>query len=73
MDYSAFIDLSMLNDDAKKELEIFYKYLLFKYREKRQDDESKKQKTERLKSFADENLIYLPKDYKFNRQEANER
>jgi hypothetical protein len=73
MDYSAFIDLSILNDDAKKELELFYKYLLFKYRKKGQNGDSKKQKAERLLTFADKNLIHLPKDYKFNRQKANER
>jgi hypothetical protein len=72
MDYSAFIDLSILNDDAKKELELFYKYLLFKYRKKGQNGDSKKQKAERLLTFADKNLIHLPKDYNlFNSQIQN--
>jgi len=73
METSAFIDLNSLNGEARKELESFYEYLVFKYKSsgnKKKKGESKKQKFEK---FADEHLINLPEDYKFNRDELHER
>ena len=32
MDYTAFIDINSLTEEARKELENFYEYLIFKYK-----------------------------------------
>ena len=34
MEYSAFINLNSLSEEAKKELKIFYEYLIYKYNKK---------------------------------------
>ena len=73
MDYTAFIDLNSLTGEAKKELESFYEYLIFKYKKKikrKPDEENKKEKFEK---FANNHLINLPENFKFNRDEAHER
>jgi hypothetical protein len=74
MEHSAFINIDLLSQEAKKELETFYEYLLFKYKQPRkakQDDAGTQIK--KFREFADSHLIHLPADYKFDREEANER
>lgn len=74
MEYSAYININDLADEAKKELELFYEYLLFKYKQPKQEKKATPgNKVERFKTFADQHLIDLPADYKFSREEANER
>lgn len=68
MGYSAFIDLNSLTEEARKELESFYEYLVFKY---------KKVKKQKPKNQADKNKFSAirldTKGFSFNREEANER
>ena len=68
MNHAAFIDLNPLTDEAKKELEIFYEYLIFKYKKIK----NKKLNVHKVKkNFS---AIQLDtKGFKFNREEANER
>jgi len=70
MEYSAFIDMNLLSEEAKIELENFYEYLLFKYKRKKRKDNSE---VERFEDFANKHLIELPDDYKFDRYEAHKR
>jgi hypothetical protein len=71
---SAFINIDLLSQEAKKELETFYEFLLFKYRKPGQEKEDPgRDKIKEFRSFADRHLIDLPADYKFNREEANAR
>ena len=68
MEYSSFIDLNSLSEDARKELESFYEYLIFKYQK------IKKRKTK--SQYAKPRLSAIQIDtrgFKFNRDEANER
>jgi hypothetical protein len=66
MEYNAFINLNSLTDEAKKELESFYEYLIFKYKRKK-----KKETNIHNNNFT---AIQLDtKNFKFNREEANER
>lgn len=68
MDYSAFIDLNSLTEEARKELESFYEYLVFKY------NKIKKHKSESHHEKNKFSAIRLDtKGFKFNRDEANER
>ncbi|MCD4695047.1 MAG: hypothetical protein K8S16_02305 [Bacteroidales bacterium] len=68
MDYTAFIDLNSLTGEAKKELESFYEYLIFKYKK------TKKKKLDVHKGKKNFSAIQLDtKGFKFNREEANER
>ena len=68
MDYSSFIDLNALSEDAKEELASFYEYLVFKYRK---INKHKENKHKNLKKFS---AIQLDtKGFKFNREEAYER
>ena len=68
MENLSFIDLNSLSEEARKELESFYEYLLFKYKKIKQF----KQKTKKSKnSFSA--LQLDTKGFKFNRDEANER
>ena len=74
MEHPAFINLDLLSQEARKELETFYEYLLFKYKQPRkakQDDASSQ--VTKFREFADGHQIHLPEDYKFDREEANER
>ncbi len=73
MEYSSFIDLSSLSEDAVKELKSFYEYLVFKSPKKTSRKNNNESKKEQFVKFADKHLIELPDDYKFNREEANER
>lgn len=66
MDLSSYIDLNALSGDAKRELKVFYDYLLFKYR----TDKNKRKKNSK-KSFDAVRLN--TKGFKFNREEANAR
>lgn len=45
MDYTLFIDFNSLTDEARKELESYYEYLVFKYKRKnkRKADEERNQ------------------------------
>jgi len=67
MDYSSFIDLNSLSEEARKELEIFYDYLVFKYNRRKK----KSVKGKRMKKFTSIQLD--TKGFRFNREEANER
>ncbi len=73
MEYSSFIDLSSLSEDAKKELESFLEYLVFKYKKKTKRKNGKESNKEQFMKFADKHLIELPDNYKFNREELHER
>jgi len=73
MDYTAFIDLNSLTDEAKNELESFYEYLVFKYKKKVKRKTIGENKKEKFEKFADKHLINLPENFKFNRDEAHER
>ncbi|RLD52168.1 MAG: hypothetical protein DRJ05_17670 [Bacteroidetes bacterium] len=67
MEYSAFINLNSLTDEAKRELENFYEYLIFKY---------KRTKKKEMDAHNNKNFTAIEldtKDFKFNREEANER
>jgi len=68
MSNTAFIDMNSLTDEAKKELEIFYEYLIFKYKK------TKKKKVDFYKGKKNFSAIQLDTiGFKFNREEANER
>ncbi len=73
MDYNSFIDINSLSEEARKELESFYKYLVFKYGGKKKRKTDLEKKKEDFLKFADKHLIDLPEDYKFNREELHER
>jgi len=72
-DYSSFIDLNALSEEAKKELESFYEYLIYKYQKKKKRKTSKEKKIKEFLEFLDKHEYNLPKDYKFNRDELHER
>ena len=68
MDYSAYINLNSLTEEARKELESFYEYLVFKYKRK------KKKISAIQNSKRKFSAIQLDtKGFIFNREEANER
>ncbi|MBL7103598.1 MAG: hypothetical protein ISS18_04645 [Bacteroidales bacterium] len=68
MDYTAFIDINSLTEEARKELESFYEYLIFKYKK------TKNKKLDVHKDKKNFSAIQLDtKGFKFNREEANER
>jgi len=68
MNYSSFIDLNALSEEARKELESFYEYLIFKYKKvKKQKAENKSHKNK----FS--SLQLDTKGFEFNREEAHER
>lgn len=70
MDYTAFINLNSLTDEAKKELENFYEYLIFKYRQK--TFQKKKENHQNFSEFLSTPI--KSNDFKFlNREERNER
>ncbi len=74
MEHSAFINIDLLTLEARKELETFYEFLLFKYQhQKKVKRDSAKERAKKFEQFADQHLISLPNDFKFNREEANER
>lgn len=68
MGYSSFININSLSEEARKELESFYEYLVFKY---------KKRKVRKSENNPDKNkfsAIQLDTiGFKFSREEANER
>jgi len=70
MDQSAFINLNILREEAKRELETFYEFLLFKYRLKIK--KSKNRKDIKFKDFLSSTLtadhFIMP-----GREERNER
>ena len=64
MDLSNYIDINSLPGEARKELKTFYDFLLFKYKRKKSGKQNKR-------TF---NAIQLDtKNFKFNRDQANER
>ena len=68
MNHFAFIDFNLLSEEAKKELQFFYEYLVYKYglsNEKKPDQDKDQKKFEAISL----NTI----GFKFNREEANER
>ena len=68
MEYSTFLDLNSLSEEARNELESFYEYLLFKYKKR------KKKKEKTLSSGAKFTAVQIDtKGFKFDREEANER
>lgn len=67
MNHSAFIDLSKLNEEARKELKTFIDFLFFKHNI---GTKSKKQ-SEKKKRF--EAIDLDTKMFRFSRDEANER
>jgi hypothetical protein len=73
MEHSAFIDLNVLSEEAKRELLDFYNYLLFKYKSKKGKESSSDTKRKRFSQFAKDHQIVLPEGFKFNRDEANGR
>ncbi len=67
MDYSAFLNLDKLSDEARKELENFIVFLQFKYRQSED-----KTKTGKIRKHF--NTLKLDtRGFKFNRDEANAR
>ncbi len=74
MEYSSFININLLPDEARKELKAFYEFLLFKYKQpKTKKEYPPEDRVKNFRKFANRNLIDLPADYKFDREEANER
>jgi hypothetical protein len=67
MDYSSFINLNSLSEEARKELQVFYEYLIYKY--SRRGKKLKKGKENERFSAIELNTV----GFKFNRDEANER
>ena len=61
---------SQLPEKAEKEINEFLRFVFFKYEINKKKE--KKKKTDLLETFASLRKG-LPKDYKFNRDEANER
>ena len=73
MDYSAFIDLNSLTDEAKKELKNYYDYLVFKYRKKTKRKINEESKKDQFFRFVENHSYNLAENYKFNREELHER
>ena len=73
MEYSAYINLNSLTDEARKELESFYEYLVFKYRKKTKMKTEVESKKEQFFRFVENHSYNLPENYKFNREELHER
>jgi hypothetical protein len=70
MEHTAFINLDLLNREARKELETFYEFLLFKHKKK---EVKKTQATRgRFDKFLS-NTIKAEQFEMFNREERNER
>ncbi len=70
MDYSAFINLNSLSEEAQAELKSFYEYLIFKYKKKKTKE--KKEDNAGFKEFLSTPI--KKSDFKFlNREERNER
>ena len=70
MEYSAYINLNSLTDEARKELESFYEYLTFKYM--RKSPKGKKMDVQNFGEFLS-TPIKSEKFKFFNREERNER
>ena len=68
MGYSSFIDLNALSEEAKKELESFYEYLIFKYKSLKKEKNKSKKENDKFSAIQLDT-----KGFKFNREEANER
>jgi len=68
MEHSAFINLELLSQEARKELETFYDYLLFKYRH----IEAKETKHEKFGKFLSKTIIAEQFEMP-DREERNER
>ena len=73
MDYTAFIDINSLTEEARKELESFYEYLVFKYKKKIKRKTDEENKKEQFFRFVENHSYNLPENYKFNREELHER
>ena len=74
MEQTVFINIGLLTLEARKELETFYEFLLFKYQHPNKvKRDSAEEKAKKFRHFADQHLINLPHNYKFNRGEAHER
>ncbi len=70
MESSGFINLNSLTDEAKKELENFYEYLIFKYKKKL--SKTNKKETHNFNEFLTTPI--KSKNFKIlNREERNER
>ena len=65
--------MNSLTDEAKKELESFYEYIVFKYKKKVERKINEENKKEKFETFANKHLINLPENFKFNRDELHER
>ena len=68
MDYSSFIDLNALSEDARKELKSFYDYLIFKYKRIKSNKQINQKGKTRFTA-----LQLDTKGFTFSREEANER
>ena len=70
MDFTAFINIHDLPDKARKELESFYEYLIFKYKKK--DTKPRAMQQGRFDGFISKSI--KSDHFKmFNREERNER
>lgn len=70
MEYTAFLNINELSEEAKNELKVFYEYLIFKYGKKKSN--KKTTKDARFKDFLsnafDADSLIIP-----GREERNER
>ncbi len=70
MEHLAFIDINLLNQEAKKELEAFYEFLLFKH--KKQDSKESENNESRFEKFLT-NPLKIEHFEISSREERNER
>ena len=68
MESSAFIDFNSLSREARKELQLFYEYLKFKYEKKAKGNHNSRTQKKRFTAIQLDTL-----GFEFNREEANER
>jgi len=70
MEHIAFIDINLLNQEAKKELEAFYEFLLFKH--KKRDSKKSENNESRFEKFL-ANPLKIDHFEISSREERNER
>jgi hypothetical protein len=68
MDYSKYIDLNSLSEKARRELENFYEYLVYKYEAMKEKKPEKELGNNKFKAIQLDTIGYT-----FDREEANER
>jgi hypothetical protein len=68
MDHTAYLDLEQFNDEARRELKTFIEFLTFKYGTKQKIGEFSKFRQKQFKALKLDTT-----QFKFNREEANER